>query len=179
MNKYISILRGINVSGKRKIKMKELKDLYEKLKFENVITYIQSGNVIFDSNIKDSLKLEISIEKEILKYYGFEVPTLVRTVKYLEKVFLNNPFRDKGIEDIAKLHVTFLSVNPSSEKINKIADVKRGNDEFVIKEDVIYLYCPDGYGKTKLTNTFFEGKLKISATTRNWKTVTKLLELTK
>jgi len=177
MKTYISILRGINVSGSKKIKMTDLKALYEKLGFQDVQTYIQSGNVIFKNKKADKLAIKNKIEFEILDQYGFAVPVMVLVIQELNDVFANNPFANKRMEDISKLHVTFLEKTPKNELLSNILNIQKSSDEFIIKEKAIYLFCPNGYGRTKLTNTFFEKKLKTTATTRNWKTLCKLVEL--
>ena len=174
---YISILRGINVSGQRKIKMANLKDVYVSLGFQNVITYIQSGNVIFKSNEEDTKKVAAEIEAAILKSFGFDVPVLVIELARLTRVYTSNPFVNERHEDEAFLHVTFLEENTDVHLLNKITTDPKSTDEFVISGSAIYLYCPNGYGRTKLNNNFFENKLKAKATTRNWKTITNLVEL--
>ncbi len=171
MSTYISILRGINVSGKNKIKMQDLKGLYGSLGFSNVLTYIQSGNVIFTSSKKDTAKLASTIKLAIKKQFGYEVPTQVRTTAEFLKIFKNNPFKDK---DLSKVHVTFFASAPSKDFLQDLGNAKAANEEFLLQKDVIYLYCPNGYGKTKLSNTFIEKKAKVLATTRNWKTITAL-----
>ncbi|MDQ6813715.1 MAG: DUF1697 domain-containing protein [Bacteroidota bacterium] len=178
MNTYISILRGINVSGHRKIAMSDLKDLYEDLQFKAVTTYIQSGNVIFkaaESAAKGDLPKKI--EKAILEAYGFEVPVIIRTIAEIEQIIAKNPFLPDSNTDLEKLHITFLSAMPDEEKLKSIATVDFSPDKFIINNREVFLYIPGGYGNTKLSNNFFEGKMKVTATTRNWKTVNKLLEL--
>lgn len=177
MKTVVSILRGINVSGYKKIPMAELKLLYEDLNFRHVTTYIQSGNVIFEDNGKRNLvKL---IEQKLLEKYGFEVPVLIRTADELVNIINNNPFTKDGNTDVSKLHVTFLEKEPQQPDIDKINKLQYEPDSFIILGREAYLYCPGGYGNTKLTNTFFENKLKVTATTRNWKTVNELLKIIK
>lgn len=168
MKTYISLLRGINVSGHKKIVMADLKKLYETLDFKNVTTYIQSGNVIFESATNKNL--EQRIEKAISDTFTFEVPVIITTAAELKKIIENNPFIHEKNIDTEKLHVTFLAKEP---KIGTIT-AHYEPDSFTIIGKAIYLYCPNGYGRTKLTNTFFEKKLDTQATTRNWKTVLKL-----
>lgn len=177
MEVYISILRGINVSGHKKVPMAELKQLYEELNFKNITTYIQSGNVIFEHNKTEDSTLAKKISKKILEKFKFEVPVIIRSSKEIEKVVKSNPFLKEKNIDPEKLHVTFLEEAPEKELVDKIKDLEFNSDRFVIKDMEVFLYCPDGYGNTKLTNTFFENKLKVTATTRNWKTTNKLLEL--
>jgi len=171
------MLRGINVSGQKKIAMKDLKSLYESLQFNNVVTYIQSGNVIFSSNKSDVAKLSRIIEKEIDQVYGYVVPVIIRTAAEFKKVMKKNRYLKKTDIDLAKLHITFLSAEPQSAAITKLNEVKNISDEYFIDGKEVYLYSPGGYGKSKLSNVFLEKKLDLSATTRNWKTVSKLYEL--
>ena len=178
MQTFISILRGINVSGQKKILMADLKKLYESLKFSEVKTYIQSGNVVFKSDSKTSdIQLARKIEKAISAKYKFEVPVITRTKEELEKILSQNSFTKEKSIDLKKLHVTFLSETPDREKMEQIKEVDFSPDQFIIKGKEIYLHIPNSYGETKLSNKFFENKLKVSATTRNWNTVNKLLEL--
>ncbi len=177
MNKKIAILRGINVGGKRKILMADLKSLCEKLGLKDVKTYIQSGNIIFDSD-KESLELENELEKTIIEKYGFNVPVIVRTDKEFEASIKNNSFFDENI-DIKRLHLTFLKEKPNEENIEKTKTFNYEPDKFKIYDKDIFIYCAGKYHESKLTNNFFEKKLKVGATTRNWKTVLKLLELIK
>jgi uncharacterized protein (DUF1697 family) len=177
MQTYISILRGINVSGHKMIKMEALRKMYEELKFKNVKTYIQSGNVVFQDKKGKSADLEKKIAKKILEATGFEVPVMVRELDELVAVLKNNPFLNKRKEDPLKLHVTFLSGQPGKAEVEKIGMGNYGKDEYIIAGNAVYLFCPDGYGNTKLSNTFFENKLKLTATTRNWKTVNELVNM--
>lgn len=176
MNTYISILRGINVSGQKKIKMVNLKSHYEKLGYTNVITYIQSGNVIFESNEEPNTCVD-NITQKIEEEYGFHVPVIIRNKQELELVVENDLFITKRGEDEAKLHVTFLGKEVNPEVVLSIQREKYLPDEFILHGKEVYLFTPNGYGRTKLNNNFFERKLKVSATTRNLKTVNKLIEL--
>jgi uncharacterized protein (DUF1697 family) len=178
MAKYISILRGINVGGNRKIMMKDLKSLYERLDFSKVETYIQSGNVLFESEQKLSIKeLEEKIQQAIAETFGFDVPLIVRTAEEWTEIIAKSPFWKEKDVDIEKLHLTILKQIPSNESLMKIKEMKFQPDRFEIMERDVFVYCENGYGRTKITNDFFEKKLKISASTRNWKTVIKLHEM--
>ena len=177
MNHYISLLHGINVGGQRRIRMEELRALYESLNFNNVRTYLQSGNVIFDSHKSSISGLTNTIETAIEQTFGFSVTTLIRTKKEFYNLIESNPFLDECNGDITRLHVTFLSDTPSSSSVIEIKEVDCGSDQLFISGKEIHLYCPNGYGRTKLSNSFFERKLGMSATTRNWKTVTTLFDL--
>jgi len=176
--KYISILRGINVSGQKKILMSDLKALYIDLGYENVVTYIQSGNVIFDSKEKKKFKLKNQIESSIKDKYKFHVPVEIRTKLEMSKIIKNCPFGSIDIiENTTKVLLTFLSAVPSKNNINEIQNYVKLPEKLVVTGKEAYLHCPNGYGKSKLSNNFLEKKLGVSATTRNWKSVLKLYEL--
>lgn len=178
MHTYTALLRGINVSGHNKIKMADLLQLFLEKGFNNVQTYIQSGNVVFKSNLLENSKIEQIIQEGILSQFNLNVPVLVISKKQLITIFEENPFTKKEKIDITKLHVTLLNNFPELTAIQKTNELNiYGKDQFNVLKKRIYLYCPTGYGKTKLTNSFFEKKLNVSATTRNWKTITKLVEL--
>ncbi len=178
MAKYISILRGINVGGNRKILMKDLKSLYDGLGFLKVETYIQSGNVVFESDLKlSNADLEVKIEQAIIETFGFDVPVIIRTADEWVKSIVNNPFWKEKDVDIDRLHLTCLKEVPSQELLEKIKLFQFMPDRYEIIGKDVFIFCSAGYGTSKLTNPFFESKLKVSATTRNWKTVMKLHEM--
>ncbi len=176
--RYISILRGINVGGNRKIRMADLKVMFESLGFSNVRTYIQSGNVIFESDqMLSTTDLEKNIQQSISESFGFDVPVIVRTEEEMAKSIANNPFWKEKDADIDRLHLTFLKDLPVSEKLEKISSLAFPPDKFEIIGRDVFIFCSAGYSDSKLTNQFFESKLGVQATTRNWKTVMKLHEL--
>lgn len=177
MTTYIAILRGINVSGTKPIKMEALRLTFQKLGFVNVATYIQSGNVVFNSVENNTMQLVDKIAAAIQTDFGFDVPVIVLSAAELQSIFKNNPLND-GTRDTAFLHVTFLAESPAAFNFSDIEKKKQGNEEIMISGKEFYLYCPHGYGKTKLTNTLLESKLKVAATTRNWKTTCELLRMT-
>jgi uncharacterized protein (DUF1697 family) len=177
MIQYISLLRGINVSGKNIIKMSALLEMYVNLGFINVKTYIQSGNLIFQTNERDISSIEKRISEEILKTFSLNISVLVIESKLLKKNFDENPYLNQMNTAIDKLYMLFLSEQASEVMLNKINAALYLPDEFKVKDKVIYLYCPSSYGNTKLNNSFFEQKLKIKATARNLKTVKALIEL--
>lgn len=183
MKTYIALLRGINVSGQKKIIMAELKIMFEGLGSTSVSTYIQSGNIIFRHE-KDIATLTDIIKQGILSQFGFDVPVLVVTPETLVSIYKNNPFlirlEAKEIED-KKMYFTLLSKTPDDKSIEDIelTTARSENEEFVIAKNVVYFYAANGYGRTKLNNNFFEKKLQSTATTRNLKTINKLLKLSK
>lgn len=172
--KFVSVLRGINVGGNRKIKMADLKDLLHSNGFKNVVTYIQSGNLIFDYDSDNTQDVSNLIKKIIEDNYGYDVPTISILETEFTKVFMNNPFTDKY--PIEHLHAIFLSEEPEKDMFNELKGFAQ--DELIeLSGTVIYMKCDLKYAKVKLTNNFVEKKLKVNATTRNWKTVTKLNDL--
>lgn len=171
------MLRGINVSASNMIKMPVLQKIFETAGYENVRTYIQSGNVLFNHKESGREELAQHIREEVKKSTGSDVPVIVLELEDLRKVQQSNPFLKSRQEDVTKLHVTFLAQKPDKEKLGRIETDKYLPDEFIPDEKSLYLFCPNGYGKTKLNNNFFESKLKLDATTRNWKTVNELVRL--
>lgn len=178
MAKKIAILRGINVGGKRKILMADLKELFERLGFTDIKTYIQSGNVIFNSpNQLSDNDISAKVEKSISDKYRFDVPVIVRSENELEQAVEKNPFYKGEEVDINRLHLTFLKKIPTKENRLKTESYNYAPDEFIIDDKNVFVFCEGKYHQSKLTNSFFESKLKVAATTRNWKTVLKLVEL--
>lgn len=174
--KFIAMLRGINVSGQKLIKMADLRAALEKKGLKNVVTYIQSGNILFDTSEKDPLKIAETIENVIKKEFGFDVPCVVKTKEDFKFILDNNDFLKAGKPE-DRLYVTFLSNEPEMDKIKAIDSEQYLPEEFSIKGSNLFFFSPTGYGKAKMNNNFFENKLKVKATTRNWKTVNKLFEL--
>ena len=177
MYKFIAILRGINVGGKRKLPMAELRALFAEIGYEDIQTYIQSGNVIFSTQEIHLESIAQSISEKIKERFEYDVPVIVRTIEEWKEVISLNSFLKTEDTDIEKLHLTFLAETPDSDHLEKIKSYDYSPDQFKIIGKHVFLSCEIPYHKTKLTNNFFESKLKVSATTRNWKTVLKLAEL--
>ena len=172
------MLRGINVSGQKNIRMDDLRLLYESLGFEDVTSYIQSGNVLFECSEKKAAEIKILIEKSIEEKYGFSVHVEIRTNKELKNILNNNPFDPVQIEkDEKRFLVTFLSESPDEHSVRDIQQFVLPGEKLIVSNLVVYLHCPDGYGKSKLSNNYIERKFRVSATTRNWRTANKLYEL--
>ena len=174
---FISLLRGINVSGYRVIKMDALKSACSEIGLENVRTYVQSGNLVFESNLSDIKEVSQSISRKIHESFGFDVPVITITAKELEQVIAGNPFSKKSSMDSTFFHVAFLSEAPNAQSIEKLQEIEVKRDEFALIGKAMYLYCPDGYSKSRLTNSFLEARLKVTATTRNWKTTNELFRI--
>ncbi|MDO9614475.1 MAG: DUF1697 domain-containing protein, partial [Bacteroidota bacterium] len=147
--------------------------------FSKVETYIQSGNVIFESEQNvPNIDLEEKIQQAITETFGFDVPVIVRSADEWAKSIVNNPFWKEKDADIDRLHLTCLKEVPSPELLEKIKMFQFLPDRYEIIGKDVFIFCAAGYGTSKLTNPFFESKLKVPATTRNWKTVIKLHEMT-
>jgi len=163
----IALLRGVNVGG-RTLPMAGLRDAFEQLGHAGVRTYIQSGNVVFDAT-GSAARVRAAIEQAIDRTFGLEVTVLLRTPAELAKVAAQNPFG-------ADAYVTFLDGAPDRKRVAALDPAPFAPDEFRVIGSEVYVRCPDGYGRTKINNTFFEKKLATRATTRNWRTVETLLE---
>jgi len=172
---YVAMLRGINVSGRNALAMDDLRALIADVGGTDVRTYIQSGNAVFRSRRSPSAIIR-SLEGGLESILGPTVAVLVRTKDELDGVIKTNPFVRRR-EDVGSLHVTFLGAAPDPESVVAAAQRRIDGDEFQVVGREVYLFCPHGYGKTKLTNTLFEKKLGSTATTRNWKTVTTLVSM--
>ena len=175
MTRYACMLRGINVGGQRKLAMKELLSLCTALGFTDVESYLQSGNLVLDTTL-DASALETTLQQAICSEFGYvDVDVLARSAADLAAVLAALPASWTAY-DPAALYFTFLKSVPTLEALPG-ADFLP--DEFCLGERVIYVHCPSGYGKTKLNNSYFERKLKLRATTRNWNTTTKLAQRTR
>ncbi len=177
MKKFVSFIRGINVAGHKIIKMTELKILYHDLEFEDVVSYIQSGNVLFNSKINSIKKITKLIKEGIDERFGFDVVVIVKTSDQLKSIIENNPFTQGNGDDISKLHITLFNEKLKIDSAKLLIHNKPTNDKFELVNSEIYLYTPNGYGRTIYTNNFFEKRFKLKASTRTLKTFNKLYEL--
>ena len=174
---YIALLRGINVSGHKIIKMDELRKSFGALGLGDVETYVQSGNVVFKAPKQSSEMLSKKMREKIARDFGFSVSVIIRSSEEVRGAIKNNPFlKQRGI-DSSKLHVTFLSKAPEKDSLKALEALTARPDQFRYSGREVYLYCPDGYGRTKLSNNALERVLAVTATTRNWNTVNKLYEM--
>ena len=154
--------------------MADLRVLYEKLGFDNVQTYIQSGNVVFEYKETSTSALQEMIFNKIKEHYEFEVPNLILSADEIAAALDNNPYKD-----IEKPYFTFLSEKPKQENIDTLNSISYDNEFFELKDKVIYSHYPNGAGRAKMTLNIFEKKLKVSGTVRNLNTTKKLLEMAK
>jgi uncharacterized protein (DUF1697 family) len=169
---YVALLRGINVAGARKVPMADLRGLFGALGYADVRTYIQSGNVVFNAPAGAPTRIRSAVEKAIEEAFGFDVTVLLRTAAEMKATAKQNPYGDDA-------YVTFLDDTPDAKRVKALDTAAFAPDEFAIYGRDVFVRCPNGYGRTKINNTFFERKLATKATTRNWRTVTTLLEWTK
>lgn len=177
MPAYAALLRAINLGSRNKISMPDLRRLFEEgLGADDVQTHVQSGNVVFRVPERSAAKVEAAVEKRIADDLGLEITVLVRTKAQLEKVVAASPFAARA--DRSKVHVTFLVDKPAAAKVAEIDASTFAPDEFEVVGREVHLHCPNGYGRSKLNNAFFEKKLAQRGTTRNWRTVTTLAEMT-
>lgn len=176
MNVHVALLRGINVGGKNMLPMKDLAAMFTNAGCASVSTYIQSGNVVFEASPALSRRIPTLIERAISDRFGYKVPVMTRTGGELHKIVRGNPFLQAGA-DAGTLHVAFLAGPPAAAKVKALDPDRSPPDAFAVRGREIYLQCPNGYGRTKLTNGYFDSKLATTSTVRNWRTVVKLLEL--
>ncbi|KRB53675.1 DUF1697 domain-containing protein [Flavobacterium sp. Root186] len=176
MTTHLALLRGINVSGHNMMKMDALKTMLENIGFQNVRTYLQSGNVFVDSE-EDAAKVGFMIKQEIFKVFGHEVPTIVITKEDLELCFKNSPYIKEKDIDTKKLYVAFVSTVLKKENINDLKISQFKPDEANIDGNRIFIKYDIGAGKTRLEGKYIEKKLNVIVTMRNWNTVTNLLAM--
>jgi uncharacterized protein (DUF1697 family) len=174
---FISFLRGVNMTGHNKIKMTDLEDLFRNEGFREVETYIQSGNVVFYSPDHEVNEIAPAIESAISRKMSYEIPAIVRTPRELSSIIAANPFQTEENFDPSRMAVIFLYDYPSESQLAKVRNIDYPPDKFIIAGREIYIYCPNGFGRTKLYTNFFENKMKVVGTARNWKTINKLLEI--
>ncbi|MDU8885134.1 DUF1697 domain-containing protein [Yeosuana sp. MJ-SS3] len=174
MTTYIALLKGINVGGHKKVPMVELRELLTNSGFQNVKSYIQSGNVILQSTENNIEKIESTIKKAILDYFGFEVSVLVKIRKDLQNIFDNSPFSE---EKKKASYFMMLHDVPDKDLVKVVSEKKYDSEEYHIIKDCIYYFCERGYGQAKFNVNFFERKLQTFATARNYNTMVKLLSL--
>jgi uncharacterized protein (DUF1697 family) len=168
------------MAGHNSVKMNDLSNLYRDLGFTDVKTYIQSGNVIFCSNDNEQVPvISKRIEEAILEKFNLNIPVMIRTVPEIKDLSSSNYFLSEENFDPAKMAIIFLHEKCIESQIQKVADVNYPPDRFLISGSEIFIYCPNGFGKTKLYTNFFEKKMGVIGTGRNWKTITTILNIAK
>jgi uncharacterized protein (DUF1697 family) len=174
MTIYLALLRGINVGGHNVIKMAELKQLFQSMDLQNVKTYIQSGNVLFESEA-ESEELSHQIEQEIKNTFGLSVPVIIRTATEMQHIIKNCPYPFDRLLEGESIHISFLASTPAQECLDQISNINSDIDEYQIKGREIYLFFRQSIRKSKLAVQL--QKIGIPATMRNWKTVSKLVSM--
>jgi uncharacterized protein (DUF1697 family) len=174
---YVAFLRGINVGGKNRLPMKDLVAMLDEAGGRDVQTYIQSGNAVFRATEACAARIPDAIAKRVADRLGFRAPVVMRTAGELRAIARGNPFLRAGADPKA-LHVMFLADLPTPARIAALDPGRSPPDEFAARGREIYLRCPNGVGRSKLTNQYFDTKLATTSTMRNWRTVLKLVEMT-
>ncbi|HRB70314.1 MAG TPA: DUF1697 domain-containing protein [Flavobacterium sp.] len=179
MHTHLILLRGINVSGQKIIKMEDLRKLLTEAGFSNVQTYIQSGNVFVDTPESDPEKIEKQVTTLLMEKYAFQVPVVAVSENSLLRVFRHNPYLNEPDIPVKQLYVAFLATEPTAENSTRLEPEFVQPDTFQMATDrrALYLNYVNSAGNSKMTNNWIEGKLKVTATSRNWNTVTKLMAL--
>jgi len=173
---FIALLRGINVGGKNKIPMADLAEIFSDAGCREVRTYIQSGNVVFTADPRQAARIPDVVPAMIAERLGLRAPIVMRTHAEWRRVVTNNPFLKSGA-DTAALHVAFLAETPQPRRIAALDPDRSPGDFFAARGRDIYLHLPNGVGRTKLTNAWFDAALGTTSTLRNWRTVLTLLEM--
>jgi uncharacterized protein (DUF1697 family) len=172
---HVALFRGINVGGKNILPMKELSQMFSDAGCTGVRTYIQSGNVIFETR-GSAPRIAEAIKTKIEQRFGYRVPMLLRTSEQLLKTIRDNPFLKAGADE-KWLHVYFLADPPNAGAIAGLDPARSAPDAFHVRGQEIYLHLPNGMGQSKLTNAYFDSKLSTTCTARNWATVLKLSQM--
>ena len=177
MTAFVSLFRGINVGGHHKVRMNELKDLHESLGLKDVLPYIQSGNVVFKSDDTDPARLQRQIEDGFEKKFGFHAEVLLRTSAELRDIIEKNPFQSQQDKESKWVVVMFLAARPDDTAQEDLLKTYAGPEELFITGKEMYIYYPDGIGRSKLSLSLIEKKLKTVGTARNWNTILQLQKL--
>jgi uncharacterized protein (DUF1697 family) len=173
---YVSFLRGVNVGGKV-LKMKELVELYRSIGLEDPRSYIQSGNILFNASEARREGLETELQQRVKDRLAFDVTVIIRTRPQLREIVECNPFTARAGLATKSLYVTLLERSVQDMKAGDLPRDDKTYDEYVPAGTELYLYCPGGYGKTVYSNVYFERTLGMRATTRNWNTINRLLQI--
>lgn len=170
---YIAILRGINVGGNNKLPMVELRALATQFGWQSVKTYIQSGNLKFEADEVDETQLALLLQKAIEDAFGYQVPVLIRPQAYFQQLLEQHPALQEEV-DTKHLYATLLAETPETTRYTALMAKNWGTDQIWVLDRCAFLHCLNGYGRTKLTNSYLEKQLGVTATTRNWRTINKL-----
>lgn len=175
--KFGAFLRGINVGGKNKVAMADLRAMAMDLGFSGVQTLLQSGNLLFEADGRTEQELEALLEAKSQEWFGFGVEFHVRSIDHLRQLVAENPFQQEAIADPGHLLVAFYKSPPAASACEKLRQAIRGRERFVERGREAYIVYPDGVGESKLTNALMDSKLGLRGTARNWNTILRLLDL--
>ena len=174
--RYVALLRSVNVAGHGRLAMDELRASFAGLGYEDVVTYIQTGNVLFSARSQSERAIVAAVEEQLAHDFGDAPAVLVRTLPELQRIGTSSPYAKAGA-DPARHHVTFLAAAPTKATLAALDLPQSGRDELVVHGREVYVHTPDGYAGTKYSGTFLERRLGVVSTTRNWNTVTRLCQL--
>jgi len=172
----VALLRGINVGGKNKLPMADLAAMFREAGCDDVRTYIQSGNVVFRAGPELAGDIPSLISASIMDRFGYQIPVIIRTASEFADIVQANPFAKVGAE-ANKLHVMFLADLPDPAHVEALDPNRSPGDKFAVLGREVFLHCPNGVARSKLTNAYFDSSLSTTSTSRNWRTVGKLLEM--
>ena len=172
----VALLRGINVGGKNKLPMADLVAMFREVGCDDVRTYIQSGNVVFSAGPDLVGDIPSLISASIMDQFGYSIPVVTRTASEFEEIVRANPFAETGAE-ANRLHVMFLADLPDRAHVEALDPNRSPSDEFAVLGREVFLHFPNGVARSKLTNAYFDSSLSTTSTSRNWRTVGKLLEM--
>lgn len=179
MGAFVSLFRAINVGGNAAVKMDALKEMHSTLGFGKVAAYLQTGNIVFESDSGTPAEIAAQIRGEFGKRFGFDIEVMVRSAAELTALTGKNPFLSDPAKETKWIVVLFLSSTPDNQNGETLLKAWGGPEELHLEGQELFMYYPNGIGRSKLTNTFIEKKLKVVGTGRNWNTVVKLQELTR
>ena len=177
MTRCVSLFRGINVGGRHSIKMDELQDLHKSLGLRDVVSYIQSGNVVFTTEEPDLARIKQQIEDGFATRFDFHAEVMLRTSAELSALIAKNPFQSRPEKESNQIVVMFLSARPADSALEDLLTTYAGPEEVFANGNELFIYYTEGIGRSKLSNTYIERKLRTYGTARNWNTVLRLQEL--
>jgi len=173
---YVALMRGVNVGGKNRLPMKDLAAIFGDAGCADVVTYIQSGNVVFRATDACAARVPAAVAKVVADRFAFRSPVVMRSAAELRTVARGNPYLKAGA-DLDALHVLFLADRPTAARVAELDPHRSPPDEFQVRGREVYFRCPNGVGRSKLTVGYFDSKLATTSTLRNWRTVLKLVEM--
>ena len=173
--RHVALLRGVNVGGKNKLPMADLRDIFTAAGCAAVQTYIQSGNVVFEAAQDLAERVPEIVTRAIRRQFGYETAVVMRSSEELRRIVASNPFDTSG--DPRFLQVAFLEDTPSAKAVSRLDPQRSPPDAFAVRGRDVYLHYPNGVARSKLTNEYLAAQLQTASTMRNWRTVLKLLEM--